>query len=145
MANLQAFRLAPYSPPFYYSACGYFGPYSDVKEGPNKTAKHYSVVFTSLNTRAVHVEMAVDCFTMKFLQVLRRFFAIRGRLAVMKSDNGSQFVGAEGELGETVRGLSPEEIQDFAQRKACTGNSQLLLPHIKMAAQSRSSRRARTP
>ncbi|XP_068742081.1 uncharacterized protein [Montipora capricornis] len=116
MADLPALRLAPYTPPFYYTACDYFGPYS-VKVGRNKTAKHYGVVFTCLNTRAVHVEMAVDCSTMEFLQVLRRFFAIRGQPAVMISDNGSQFVGAERELGEMVRGLSREEIQNFCAEK----------------------------
>ena len=61
--------------------------------------------------------MAVDCSTMEFLQVLRRFFAIRGQPAVMISDNGSQFVGAERELGEMVQGLSREEIQDFCTEK----------------------------
>ncbi|XP_068723815.1 uncharacterized protein [Montipora capricornis] len=116
MANLPALRLSPYTPPFYYTACDYVGPYS-VKVGRNKTAKHYGVVFTCLNTRAVHVEMAVDCSTMEFLQVLRRYFAIRGQPAVMISDNGSQFVGAERELGEMVRGLSREEIQNFCAEK----------------------------
>ncbi|XP_068755999.1 uncharacterized protein [Montipora capricornis] len=62
--------------------------------------------------------MAVDCSTRDFLQVLRRFFAIRGQPAVMIGDNGSQFVaGAERELGEMVRGLSREEIQDFCAEK----------------------------
>ena len=61
--------------------------------------------------------MAVDCSTMEFLQVLRRFFAIRGQPAVMISDKGSQFVGAERELGEMVRGLSREEIQNFCAEK----------------------------
>ena len=73
MANLPALHLAPYTPPFYVTACDYFGPYK-VKILRNKTAKHYGVIFTCLNTRVVHVEMAVDCSTMEFLQVLRRFF-----------------------------------------------------------------------
>ena len=94
MANLPALRLTPYTPPFYITACDYFGPYK-VKISRNRTAKHYGVLFTCLNTRAVHLEMAVDCSTMEFLQVLRRFFAIRGQPAVIMSDNGSQFVGAE--------------------------------------------------
>ncbi|XP_068684774.1 uncharacterized protein [Montipora foliosa] len=72
MADLLALRLAPYTPPFYYTACDYFGPYS-VKVGRNKTAKHYGVVFTCLNTRAVHVEMAVDCSTMEFSVDFLRF------------------------------------------------------------------------
>ena len=63
------------------------------------------------------MEMAVDCSTMEFLQVLRRFFAIRGQPAVMISDNSSQFVGAERELREMVRGLNREQIQEFCADK----------------------------
>ena len=87
MANLPALRLAPYTPPFYMTACDYFGPYN-VKISRNKTEMHYGVLFTCLNTRAVHLEMTVDLSTMEFLQVLRRFLAIRGRPAVILSDNG---------------------------------------------------------
>ena len=66
--------------------------------------KHYGVIFTCLNTRAVHVEMAVDCFTMDFLQVLRRFFAIRGYPKRIISDNGTQLVGAVAELRKMIKG-----------------------------------------
>ena len=110
MANLPALRLAPYTPPFYMTACDYFGPYN-VKISRNKTAKHYRVLFTCLNTRAVHLEMAVDLSTMEFLQVLRRFFAIRGRPAAILSDNGSQFVGAEKELRQMVGDINEEEVK----------------------------------
>ena len=57
MADLPKQRLAPYTPPFYITSCDYFGPYQ-VKVGRNKTAKHYGVIFTCLNTRAVHLELA---------------------------------------------------------------------------------------
>ena len=107
MANLPALRLAPYTPPFYMTAYDYFGPYN-VKISRNKTAKHYGVLFTCLNTRAVHLEMAVDLTTMEFLQVLRRFLAIRGRPAVLLSDNGSQFVGAEKELRQMIGDINEE-------------------------------------
>ncbi|XP_022799900.1 uncharacterized protein LOC111337801 [Stylophora pistillata] len=117
MADLPALRLAPYTPPFYHTACDDFGPYS-VKIGRNKTTKHYGAIFTCLNTRAVHLEMAVDCSTMEFLQVLSRFLAIRGQPAVLISDNGAQFVGAERELSEMVRGFSREEIQEFCAEKS---------------------------
>ena len=75
MANLPSLRLTPQTPPFYYTACDYFGPYN-VRIGRNKTTKHYGVIFTCLNTRAVHLELATDCATMEFSQVLRRFFCI---------------------------------------------------------------------
>ena len=104
MAELPKERLSPNSPPFHYTACDYFGPLT-VKVGRNKTAKHYGVLFTCLNTSAVHLELAVDCSTMEFLQVLRRFFAIRGQPAKIMSDNGTQFVGAEKELKNMVKRL----------------------------------------
>lgn len=98
------------------TACDYFGPYN-VKISRNKTAKHYGVLFTCLNTRAVHLEMAVDLSTMEFLQVLRRFLAIRGRPAVKLSDNGSQFVGAEKELRQMINDINEEEVQEFCGEK----------------------------
>ena len=87
MAALPECRLAPFTPPFNYTSCYYFGPYY-VKVGRKKTTKYYGVVFICLNTRTVHLELAVDSSTMEFIQVLRRFFSVR-------SDNGSQFIAAE--------------------------------------------------
>ena len=116
IANLPALRLAPYTPPFYMTACDYFEPYN-VKISRNKTAKHYGVLFTCLNTRAVHLEMAVDLSTMEFLQGLRRFLAIRGRPAVILSDNGSQFVGAKKELRPMVSDINEDEVKEFCGEK----------------------------
>ena len=116
MADLPQLRLAPYTPPFHHTACDYFGPFI-VKIGRNKTTKHYGVVFTCLNTRAVHLELVVDCSTMEFLQVLRRFFSIRGQPAVMMSDNGTQFVGAERELREMIAGWDKKQLQQFCAEK----------------------------
>ncbi|XP_041467176.1 uncharacterized protein LOC121417521 [Lytechinus variegatus] len=116
MAELPKERLRPHSPPFHYSSCDYFGPLI-VKIGRNKTTKHYGVLFTCLNTRAVHLEQATDCSTMEFIQVLRRFFAIRGQPAKMISDNGTQFVGAEHELKAMVKGWSDEDLKDFCADK----------------------------
>ena len=84
-------------PPFHYTACDYFGPYK-VKIRQNTTTKHYGVIFTCMNTRAVHLELAVDYSTVEFMWTLRRFFATRAQPALMMSDNGSQLVGAEREL-----------------------------------------------
>ena len=116
MANLPVLRLAPQTPPFYYTACDYFGPFS-VKIGRNKKAQHYGVIFTCLNTRAVHLEMAVDLTTMEFIQVLRRFFSIRGYPAVLLSDNGSQMVGAARELREMVQSLDSHQLCDYCAER----------------------------
>ena len=116
MADLPECRLAPLTPPFYYTACDYFGPYN-VKIGRNKTTKCYGVIFTCLNTRAVHLELAVDYSTMEFIQVLRRFFAVRGCPSLMISDNGSQLVGAERELREMVKGWDTNKLREFSAEK----------------------------
>ena len=116
MTDLPVLRLAPQTPPFYYTACDYFGPFS-VKIGRNKKAQHYGVIFTCLNTRAVHLEMAVDLTTMEFIQVLRRFFSIRGYPAVLLSDNGSQMVGAARELREMVQSLDSHQLCDYCAER----------------------------
>ena len=116
MAELPKERLALNTPPFHFTSCDYFGPLS-VRVGRNKTAKYYGVIFTCLNTRAVHLELAVDCSTMEFLQVLRRFFSIRGQPAMILSDNGTQFVGAERELRKMTEGLSTDELKEFCAEK----------------------------
>ena len=112
MANLPSCRLQPYTPPFLYTSCDYFGPVK-VKVGRNKTAKHYGVIFTCLNTRAVHCEIATDLTTMEFLQVLRRFFSYRGYPKVLISDNGSQMVGAEHELRLMVEGWDNTKLKEY--------------------------------
>ena len=116
MADLPVLRLAPQTPPFHYTACDYFGPFS-VKVGQNNRAQHYGVIFTCLNTRAVHLEMAVDLTTMEFIQVLRRFFSIRGYPAVLLSDNGTQMAGAARELREMVQGLDSDQLREYCAER----------------------------
>ena len=116
MAALPEIRLAPFTPPFFNTACDYFGPYH-VKIGRNKSTKHYGVVFTCLNTRAVHLELAVDYSAMDFIQVLHRFFAFRGRPSLILSDNGTQLVGAERELREMIDSWDKEQLKEFAAEK----------------------------
>ncbi|KAJ8036637.1 hypothetical protein HOLleu_20672 [Holothuria leucospilota] len=116
MASLPKERLAPFTPPFFYTSCDYFGPLQ-VKVGRNKVTKHYGVIFTCLNTRAVHLELSVDCSTMEFLQVIRRFFAIRGQPVQILSDNGTQFVGAEKELRLMIQGWSDEQLKEFCAER----------------------------
>ena len=117
MSNLPTERLSPFTPVFHITSCDYFGPYV-VKICRNKTSKRYGVMFTCLNTRAEHLELAADCSTMEFMQVLRRFFAIRGQPAKLVSDNGTQLVAAEKELREMIKGWNEKELKDFCAEKS---------------------------
>ena len=119
MANLPSLQLTPQTPPFFYTACDYFGQYN-VRIGRSKRTKHYGVIFTCRNTRAVHLQLATDCSTMEFLQVLRRFFCIRGFPAVILSNNGTQMVGAERVLREMIEGFDVEQLQKFCAERGIT-------------------------
>lgn len=74
----------------------------------------YGVIFNCLSTRAVHVDLAADYSTNKFLMVLRRFVSIRGYPSKLYSDNGPQLVAANEELTNIMKGWNQEELQQFS-------------------------------
>ncbi len=113
MTSPPSIRLTPQTPPFYNTARHYFGPYN-VRIGRNK---HYGVIFRRLNTKSLHLELATDCSTMDFLQVLRRFFCNRGFLAVIPSNNGTQMVGAERVLQEMIEGLDTDQLREICTER----------------------------
>ena len=102
MADLPEDRLEP-APPFTYCAVDLFGPWY-IKEG-RKELKRYGVLFTCLACRAVHVETTNSLSTDSFINCLRRFLSIRGPIRTLRSDRGTNFVGAEHELRDAVSNL----------------------------------------
>lgn len=95
MADLPADRVEA-APPFTYLGVDYFGPFY-VREG-RKEVMRYDVLFTCLSCRAVHIEVANSLHSSSFINALRRFIAIRGPVRLLRSDQGTNFVGAELEL-----------------------------------------------
>ena len=77
------------------------------------TGKTYGVIFNCLGTRAVHIDLATDHSTKKFLMVLRRFASIRGYPSKLYSNNGPQLVAANEELQNVVQGWNQEELKEF--------------------------------
>ena len=108
MASLPKERLALCEPPFTHTGLDYFGP-TNVKRG-RVTEKRWGCIFTCLTTRAVHLELAGNLTTHSFIMALRRFRGRRGNPKSIRSDNGSNFVGAERELAEALRLLNQEQI-----------------------------------
>ena len=108
MADLPKERITP-SPPFTYSGVDYFGPFH-IKQG-RKDLKRYGVLFTCLASRAVHIETADTLETDSFINALRRFIARRGPVREIKSDRGTNIVGAERELKKALDELDHSAIQ----------------------------------
>ena len=117
MANLPAFRTTAYEPCFTHTGVDYFGPLN-VKRG-RSVVKRWGAIFTCLNSRAVHLEVATSLETDCFINVFRRFINRRGLPKCMYSDNGSNFVGAEREITTAIEDWNQKQIQDELLQKGC--------------------------
>ncbi|XP_064624606.1 uncharacterized protein LOC135486053 [Lineus longissimus] len=116
MSDLPRTRLIPYKPPFTYPGVDFFGPLT-VKWGRRDTRKRWRCLFTCLTTRAVFLEVAQPLSTDDFLLVLRRFVSRRGPPEEIRSDHGSNFVGADRELKSSIDEWNQGQIeQDLQQR-----------------------------
>ena len=73
--------------------------------------KQYGCLFTCLATRAVHIEVAHSLTTSSFINFLSRFMAKRGKPEVVRSDNGTNFAGADRELREAVKELDSDTLR----------------------------------
>lgn len=111
MADLPADRVTPNKPPFSFVGVDCFGPFC-VKRARSQV-KRYGVLYTCLATRAIHLEVAQSMDTDSFLNSMRRFIARRGVPEVMRSDNGSNFVGGCKELREAISGWNMSQIHEF--------------------------------
>jgi len=74
-------------------------------------------MFTCLNSRAVHIEVTNDMTTDSFILALRRMIGRRGNIRIIRSDNGSNFVGAKNELNSALKEMDQEKIKRFLQNK----------------------------
>lgn len=115
MGDLPKERILPNHPPFTNVGVDYFGPI-DVKRGRG-TVKRYGVIFTCLSSRAVHLEVANSLDTDACINVLRRFICRRGQVSHIQSDNGTNFIGTERELRESLAGLNQARIEGMLRQR----------------------------
>lgn len=114
MGNLPAERSNP-SYAFYSCGVDMAGPFmiASKKGRGSRTSKCYLCLFVCLSSKAVHLELVSDLSTEAFILSLRRFVSRRGKPAVIFSDNGSNFKGANNELNKLLRS-SRQSITNFA-------------------------------
>ena len=115
MADLPADRVTPQKPPFSFIGVDCFGPFL-VKRGRSQV-KRYGVLYTCLVTRAVHIEVAYSMDTDSFINSMRRFIARRGTPELMRSDNGTNFVGGNKELSSAISQWNVQQIHGFFLQK----------------------------
>lgn len=119
MAPLPADRLTS-EPPFTHVGLDVFGPWSIVTRrtrGGSAESKRWAVLFTCMSTRATHIEVLESMSTSSFINALRRFFAIRGPTKQLRSDRGTNFIGACRELKINT---SDPELTSYLDKQGCT-------------------------
>ncbi|XP_014911401.1 uncharacterized protein LOC106961853 [Poecilia latipinna] len=121
MSDLPEERLKV-DPPFSYVGLDVFGPWEIVTKrtrGGQVNNKRWAVLFTCMSTRAIHIEIVETMTASSFINALRRFFSLRGPAKKLRSDRGTNFIGACNELK-----LSPQDanntIKDYLTEQRCT-------------------------
>jgi len=99
MGNLPAYRVNP-SRPFLKCGVDYCGPFliRPIQPRSKVVLKAYIAVFVCFSVRAIHLEVVSDLTSSAFIACFRRFVARRGLPSEIRSDCGTNFVGADKEL-----------------------------------------------
>ena len=115
MAELPRALMHVNHPTFFHFGVDYFGPLL-VKQGRSEV-KRYECMFTCMTSQTVHLEVAHSLSSDSFISALSRFISRRGSVSHIYSDNGSNFVGADRILKESIKGLNQNQISQFLLRK----------------------------
>ncbi|XP_072321671.1 uncharacterized protein [Eucyclogobius newberryi] len=119
MSQLPSDRLTP-EPPFTHVGLDVFGPWtvtSRKTRGGHAESKRWALMFSCLSTRAVHIEIIESMTTASFINALRRFTAIRGPVKMLRSDRGTNFMGACKELNLNS---DDSNLKTYLQDNKCT-------------------------
>ncbi|XP_052810470.1 uncharacterized protein LOC128238519 [Mya arenaria] len=118
MSDLPAERTEP-SSAFSNVGVDVFGPWQVVSRrtrSSQATSKRWAVLFTCLSIRAVHIEVVDEMSSSAFVNALRRFIAIRGKVKIFRSDRGSNFVGATDHIGVHTINVENGQVKDFLSK-----------------------------
>ncbi|XP_037100938.1 uncharacterized protein LOC119118200 [Syngnathus acus] len=120
MADLPADRLST-EPPFTNVGIDVSGPWTVSlrrTRGGLAHSKRWAVLFTCTSVRAVHIEVIESLDTSSFISALRRFLAVRGPVKLIRSDRGTNFVGACKEL-KIPSNVDNASVEKFLLDQGC--------------------------
>ena len=98
-------------PPFSYCGVDLFGPFV-VKESRN-IYKLYGAMFTCLSSRAIHIETTNSMTADSFILALRRLISRKRNIRIIRSDNGSNFIGVSSELKRAFSEIEKKKVNDL--------------------------------
>ena len=123
MSDLPSDRITPGQPPFTSVGIDIFGPWEVVTRrtrGGAANSKRWAALFTCLVTRAVHIEVFEEMSASSFINALRRFIALRGKVDIIRSDRGTNFVGSVNPLQINAINVEDGPVRDFLYNSGTT-------------------------
>ncbi len=93
--------------------------YTRKLRGRASNAKRWGLIFSCLNSRAIHIEVLESMDSSSFICGLRRFLAIRGPVAVLRCDRGTNFLGGQSELEKAFQEMDHESTQRYLSNEEC--------------------------
>ena len=119
MADLPAQRLYR-TPPFFHCGIDVFGHFlirhGKATRANTGTQKVWVLLFSCLYTRAVHLEILDSMDTASFKMAFQRFQAVRGECVYLRSDAGSNFMGALNDNDEFNQDLIQQAKQNWERQ-----------------------------
>lgn len=115
MADLPEDRLQE-APPFTFVGLDVFGPWSVVTRrtrGGSANSKRWGVLFTCLVSRGIHVELVEEVSSSSFINCMQRFIALRGPVQQIRSDRGTNFIGAVKELNIDAEFVETGPVKEY--------------------------------
>ena len=123
MSDLPSDRITPGQLPFTSVGIDISGPWEDVTQrtrGGAANSKRWAALFTCLVTRAVHIEVIEKKSASSFINALRRFIALRGKVDIIRSDRGTNFLGSVNPLQINAINVEDGLVKDFLYNSRTT-------------------------
>ena len=134
MTDLSESRVSPGEPPFTRDGVYYFGSFC-VKRA-RRQVKCYGCVFTylAIRARAVYLEVAHSLDTSSFINTLQRSIARQGSPSAIRSENGTNFVGAKREIHKAISEWNQDKISDHLCKPSPDGSLTPVAPVAPVAS-----------
>ncbi len=119
MADLPTDRLSAAPPSQMWDwMCSAPGQYLLIRQEAAMQKAKDGLCYSHLNIRAIHIEVIESLNTSSFINVLRRFLAIRGPVKQIRSDRGTNFVGACKDL-QIPSNVDEKVVKQFLSNHSC--------------------------
>ena len=114
MSSIPIDRIILNEKPFFNTEVDYFDliiiKLNKCKSLTQPIARRYRVLFMSLTTRGVPLELTTDITTDAFILALHRFTAQCGHETLSRSNNDSNFIGTEKKLKHALTWINQNKV-----------------------------------